>query len=193
MSSAGNLARPFQKARQFNSTDTTFPVRAPQVTPLVQDAAASGLVQEVFSFVEGGNGPVPFAAFIVPYGLGAALDAFDMRVIGWKKIGTDPNLTLRVPFILGSYTCTLCTAVGVAGSPVLATEHFCDTITIISEPTVTADVTRGGTTHVYSPTGNLLAWVRVPLRGCEQIEVTFANRTNTPTKNALVSFLHDEF
>lgn len=188
-----NLARPFQKARQFNSTDTTFPVRIPTVTPLIQDAATTGTAQEVFAFIEGGSGPIPFAAFIMPYGLGAALDAFDMRVIGWKKIGSDPNLRLIVPFILASFTCTLCTAVGVAGSPVLNTEHFCDTITTLSEPTLTADVTRQGTAHIYSPTGNLLAWVRVPLRGCEAVEVTFANRTNTPTKNALVSYLHDEF
>lgn len=188
-----NLARPFQKARQTNSTDTTSPSRVPTVVEPITVSPSSATSQEVIDFIEGGTGPIPFAAFIIPYGLGADNDAFSLSVIGWKKIGTDPNLTLWVPFLLGSYSTIISASVGVAGSPVINTERFADTITIVTEPTQTADVTRSGTTQIYSPTNNTPGWIRVPLRGCSKLELTFANVTNTPTKNALVSFLHDEF
>lgn len=189
-----NLASPFQKARRLSSADTTFPSRVPTVTEPMSAATATTTSQEVIEFVQGqgGNGPIPFAMFVMPFGLGAALDAFAVRCIGWKRIGSDPNLTLWVPFILGTFGTVLGTTTGVAGAPVINTEKFADTITIVNEPTITADVTREGTTKIFSPTGNLPGWFYVPLRGCEKIELCFQNTTNTPTKNALVSFIYDE-
>lgn len=187
-----NLARPYQKARVTSSTSTTFPTRVPTVTEPTTVAPASATSQEVIDFTQGGNGPVPRAIMVTPFGNSADNDAFDIQVLGWRRVGTDPNLTLWVPVILASFRCTMSTSVGVAGSPVGASDRFTDTITVLSEPVMTALTQPLGTVKVYSPTTNVPGWFLLPIEGVEKIELIFANNVNTPTKNALVSFLYEE-
>ena len=127
---------------------------------------------------------------IYPIGLGASNDAYSMRVYGWSRIGSgaSPN-TLWIPALLGEFGVVLGAFVGVASSPVLATEQFADTITIVSEPTVAALTTNDGTTEVFSPTNDTPAWLELRLRGSELLEFDFDYTTNTPGMNALLQFL----
>lgn len=123
-------------------------------------------------------------------GVGADNDAFNIRVLGWSSIGSGPNYgTLWIPSVLGEVTVTLCTTVGVIGGQVMETERFADTITVVIEPTITADVTRQGTMLVTSPANNLIAHFLLSLQGFQKIEFNFGQTTGTPTMNALYSFV----
>lgn len=131
---------------------------------------------------------------VFPIGIGADGDAFSIRVWGWNRCGSgnDVGGIIWIPSILGEFTCTLSTFVGVAGSPVLNTERFADTLGLVAkigEPTTTANTTRDGLTELYSPENNTPAWVEFSLRGAELLEFDFDQTTNTPTMNALLQFL----
>lgn len=176
--------RHYRKVRATNAADTSFPSRVATVT----EPTGGGVIDR--PNVGGGHG-VQF----VFYGTGDADDVFDVRVLGWRKVGGSPT-GLWVPVIIAGLTCTLGTATGVAGAEVVATELFADTVTITSggEPTVTADTTRGGTFRLFSPANNLIAWVAVPLYGFAKLELTFDMTTGDPTgANALYSFLDSDF
>lgn len=182
--------RVFRKARSVNSTSTAFPATAPTRTEPTGDAGtAAGRC--VIDLAARGDGYVPCDVMILPYGLGSANDVFSLRLLGWRKIGT--GLTaLWVPVTLAELACTLGAMTGVAASEVLATELFCDTITIVSEPTTTADVTRVGSVLVSSPANDTVAWAKVPLLGVQKIEFLWDQTTNTPAANALIAMGGDE-
>lgn len=176
--------RHYKKVRTTNAADTSFPSKVPTTT----EPSGGGVINR--SVAGDGSG-----LHLVFYGTGDADDVFDTRVIGWRKVTGGPT-GLWVPTIIAGLTCTLGTATGVAGSEVVATELFADTITITSggEPTVTADTTRGGTFRIFSPTANLIAWVVIPLYGFEKVELTFDMTTNDPTgANALYAFVDNDF
>jgi hypothetical protein len=182
------LGRPFRKALSANSNDSSFASRVPTVVEPTSDGVVN------LAWPHGGT--VPQSLLVLPYGLGSDNDAFDLRVIGWRHIGAvgqGPALAaLWVPTILVEVTCTISAAVGVAGSPVLNTERFADTITVKSagfEPTYTADTTRAGSVRIFSPTNDLVGWFVLALDGLEKIEFTFDQTTNTPTMNALIALL----
>lgn len=131
---------------------------------------------------------------IFPIGLGSDNDVFSLRVWGWSRCGSGNGEAgiIWIPAMLGEFACTISTFVGVAGSPVLATERFADTISIVAtvgEPTLTADVTRTGTTELYSPANDTPAWVELRLRGIELLEFDFDQTTGTPSCNCLLQFL----
>lgn len=178
------LSRPFAKAWAANANTSSFASKIPTITEPTND----GVVNLTAGYSAGGITPITM--MVLPYGLGADEDAFDMRIIGWRHIGpAAPAIPLWVPTILGQFSCTLGTAAGVAGAPVLNTELFADTITVGSEPTITADVTRFGTVRVYSPTANLVAYLIIQVYGCEKVEFSFDQTTNTPTMNCLIALL----
>lgn len=171
-----------RKALATNATTASFTIPAATVTRpsgnLVLDLNATpGQTQ---------NGRVK----LFPYGLGSANDAFSMRLWGWHHVGNDSaGNILWVPSLLVELACTVGAATGVANSPVLNTELFCDTITVVSEPSRTADVTRAGETVVYSPANDSVAWAAVMLHGAELLQWDFDQTTNTPTMNCLYAFL----
>lgn len=174
------LARRHQKAFATNANTSSFPSKVATITEPTNDGVLNILDTGV---------TIPQWAHILPYGLGANNDAASMRVIGWRRVrGTTTDITLWVPEVLCEVACTFSAAVGIAGAPVLNTEAFADTITIVSEPTITADVTRQGTVEVYSPANDTQAYINVRLNGVEKIELTWDQTTNNPTTNALVTF-----
>lgn len=127
---------------------------------------------------------------IFPIGLGANNDAYSFRVWGWSRIGSGVSPgTLWVPAELGEYSCILGNFIGVALSPVLATEFFADTVAVVKEPVTTADVTNAGTTEIFSPANDTPGWIELRLRGVEKLEFDFDQTTNTPTCNLLLQFL----
>lgn len=149
------------KGLSTNSTDASF--TAPAATTTMP---ANGI-----SMRRGGG--VADRIMVIPYGVGDADDVFDMWVTGWRKI-TLSGSTLWVPTRLVKLTCTLGTATGVASSPVLATELFCDTIT--------ASMGVSNVSYeLYSTTDNTPAHAVVNCNGCNLIEFTFDMTTGNPT------------
>lgn len=190
-------SRAFKKAWTANANTSSFASRIPTITEPTNDGVLD---------IKGDGLVVPSQMLIIPYGLGADDDAADMRVIGWRHAGPvdlqGGTRALWIPTILGEFNCTFSTAVGVAGSFVLNTERFADTITIQAlattggrQPTFQGADTTGtplkyyfGDIRIFSIANNLIAYVSMPTYGCEKIEITFDQTTNNPTCNALVAF-----
>ncbi len=149
------------KALATNSTATSF--TAPAAT-LTRPANAISVRRA---------GSVANRIMVVPYALGDDDDVFDMWVTGWRKITAD-GVTLWVPTRLVKLTCTVGTCVGVAASPVLATERFADTIT--------ASMGVSNVSYeLFSTTDNTPAHAIVSLDGCDLVEFTFDLTTGDPT------------
>lgn len=180
-------ATPYRKVRSVNATNTSFPSKIPTGTEPSGDAGtATGA--SVIQLVHGRGGIVPCKAKFIFYGTGDANDVFEAKVIGWERCGSDTS-TLWNPLILAHLVCTLGAMTGVAGKYLVATDLLVDTITVNSEPTITADTTRQGTLEISSPAADLIAFATVPLHGVEKIELIFDTTTGDPTgANALVSF-----
>lgn len=137
------------------------------------------------------GGVVPDAARFFPYGLGADNDAFSMRVFTWSRLQS-AGVTYWVPAQLFEVSCTISGFVGLAGGPVLNTERFADTMSLVAtvgEATTTANTTRDGTVRLYSPANDMPAWVYADLYGAEFLEFDFDQTTNTPTMNCLVELI----
>lgn len=188
----GNISRPLFRALAANANTSAFTAKAPTVTEPTNDGVIS-----LHTFNAGGAA-VPAKAMFWPIGVGADNDAYSLRVIGWRRLGNGAVTgfqTIWVPSIIAEVSCTLSGAVGVANSPVLATERFADTITIVAArqlvaiDTDSAGAASRGTVQILSPTNDTPGFFTAELCGCEKIELLFDQTTNTPTGNALVAFL----
>lgn len=170
---------PFRKARGVNSNDASFPSRVPTTTaPLFAVATAAG-TQQVIPI---GPGVSANSAVIVPYGLGASNDAFNLRVLGWREVRGEGVLTLWVPVVLCELACTVGATTGVAASAVLNTELFVDTLSLTyGNDDVSIDI--------VSNAADLIAHFAVAIKGFQAIELIFDQSTNSPTMNALVSLI----
>lgn len=177
-------ARPMVKAFATNLSATALTKK------VAQTAKPSGN-----GVLELGPAAVPRWMRVFPYGLGSDNDVYVLRITGWHRVGSGPFPgTLWFPETLAELTVTISTFVGVAGSPVLATERFADTIVpvaTIGEPTIQADVTRFGTFVIFSPANDTPAWVKMSSYGCELLQFDIDQTTGTPTGNALLQFLDD--
>lgn len=160
----------YRKARTTNATDTSFASRVATLT----EPTGTGVI-DLRS-----QGASPRWVSLIPYALGDDDDVFEMWVIGWRKVVVD-GVTLWIPTRLVKLTCTVSTAVGVADSPVLATERFADTIT--------ASMGVSNVSYqLFSPTDNTIAHALVSPDGCEKIELIFDSTTGDPTSmNCLVA------
>lgn len=179
---AYDLHRTAARALTTNSSASSFASKVYTVT----EPSGNGIVE----LIRDGGGLVPQRVKLWPIGLGSENDAFSLRIIGWEKIGQGAApATGWIPTIVAELACIVGTAVGVASSPVLNTERFADTITIVTEPTITAATTRQGTVELTSPTNDLIAHAKVWIEGFHKLEFTFDQTTGTPTMNVLFAFL----
>ncbi len=168
---------PWKKALTTSATDTSFPSRIPRATEPTHDGVHA-LSASPYNGGLAQNGLV-----LVPYGLGDDDDVFAMRVIGWRRLGDDIATLIWVPVILAELTCTMSTAVGLAGRLILNTERFCDTIALV---TGNDDVS----VDIVSPTGNVIAHAILDLKGFQKVEFTFDTTTGDPTNcNCLFALL----
>lgn len=151
---------PFRNARSTNATDTAFPSRVPTGTEPTGDG--------VIDLVHGEQGCVRNRALIVAYGTDAADETFAMRVIGWRRLGNDPETLLWVPVTLTEITCTLGASTGVAGREVVATEFFADTMAFVA-----GKGAEGENLRLLSPADDTIAHVEVALQGFAKLEITF--------------------
>ena len=189
---------PLERAFETNSTASSFTSLIPTVTEpagvRVGETGAAG----VFNLLPDGKGLVPDKALVSFFGAGNDNDTFDARLVGWDRIGSHPTSTLWVPRILASFSCTVSQMVGIAGSKVINTDRFVDTITLnaVAGDPVFPDIdgggnaASGGTVQIFSPANNLMAYVSVPILGCEKLQFIF-DSTGATNANALFRFLRE--
>jgi hypothetical protein len=184
----GTRTRAWKKAFLTSQGAASYPSRIPTVKEPSYDGVVDLRAQDWAS------GATPVQVMILPYGTGSNDDAFVMRLLGWRRIGTPegvntPVTVLWVPTPFGEFTCTLGAAVGVAGAAILNTEAFADTIVPVTGKL--PDGTGGAGTalvseiYVETPADDTIAWLTTPLRGFEKIEFCFKYSVNTPAGNAL--------
>lgn len=144
--------RIWQRVLTDNSTATSFASKIPTIT---EPTNGNGV------FDIGGDESLEF----IPFGTDGDNDTFSMRVIGWREhrgaIGND----LWIPSVLAEVTVVLGSVTGVAGTEVVNTEFFADTIALASN---------GGALTVKSQTaGNTVACGKVDITGYKKVEFTF--------------------
>ena len=135
------------------------------------------------------TGAVPCRMKLAFVGVGSDNDVYSARFTGWVRIGTAETGALWLPFPFLEVAATLGTLAGLGTEIVPSTERFADTITIVTERTLTSDVTREGTVEVYSPANNTIAHIIVEPGDFELIQVQEDQTTGTPTANVLVSLM----
>jgi hypothetical protein len=168
--------RQFRRAKTTNSSGG-FTAKVPVLIKPANDG--------VIDLVQDGN-TIPGTLKIMAVGVGSDNDAMAVRLWGWTLVG-GPGATLPVwvPVLIAELNFVLSTTVGVAGTVVPATERIADTVTIVTEASITAATTRQGEVLLTSPATQLPALALVPLRGFELVEFDFDDTVGTPTMNAL--------
>ena len=175
------LSAPFVKARSVNATNTSFPSLIPTAAEPSGDAGtATGSSVIELSNKSLASGKIENAALIVPFGAGSDTNTFSMRVIGWKVVGRGSE-SVWIPVTLAEFSCALSTPVGVAGGAVVATDRFCDTITVVTGNS-------GVSVDVVSPADNTIGSILIDLKGFQKLELAF-DMTGATNGNALVTLL----
>ncbi len=168
-----SFSLPYQKARATDATDTSFASKVPTTTEPTSD----GVVELAKTSL------APTWLMLIPYATAGDNDTADVRVIGWRRV-TASAVTLWVPTILLQFSATFSTAVGVAGSPVLATQRFADTL---SDP-ATGMGAIGVNCQPSSPANNTPGHYLFDARGCQKVEVLLdATAAGTTGMNALIA------
>ncbi len=184
----GTSAQPFRRARLTNATDNGFPTRVPTKTEPTgtgnnaAQATASG-VHSLNGSVRGGIGQN--SVIICPYGVGSNDNTFSFRVIGWRVVDDQSDLSLRewIPVKLAEYSVILSsTPAGAAGGILGATNLFADTIAIVGT-SGNDDISM----EIVSPADNTIAHVVVDLKGAQKLEVTFTTGGSATSCNALIA------
>lgn len=169
------VSQPFRRALATDSTDSAFPSRIPTGT----EPTGNGVID----LAPVGGGVIPNAVLLVPIGTGGDNDTFSVRLIGWRRLGTERATVLWVPVVLVELACTLCAVVGVAGRLVAATERFADTLTLV---TGNDDIS----IDIVSPTGDVVAHALTDLKGSTKFELTFdSTAAGTTAMNCLVALV----
>jgi len=162
-----SLSLPYKVARATDSADTSFPSRVPTVT----EPSGDGVVDIQ------GSGVASTWLMLVPFGTDANNETFDVRVVGWRNVGT-----LWIPTILLQFSATLGNVVGVAGTDVLATHFLADTV---SDP-VAGMGSVGVNCQPSSPANDTPAHYLFDTRGCPKVEILF-DLTGAAAANCLVA------
>ena len=169
---------PIKRALTTSSTATSFATLISTVTEPTGDG--------IWSFLK-----VPWGIHLSFFGAGADDTTFDARIVGWDSIGTDPQLTLWVPRIIASFSCTLSTQIGIASAKLINTDRFADTLTMNTTApqakftdTDSVGAATRGTIPIFSPANNVIAWAVVPLFGFNKIQFDF-DMTGATNGNAV--------
>lgn len=171
-----------------NANTASFPSRVPTITKPANDGVLDLGKEGAY---------VPEFMYLNFYGAGSDNDAFSVRIIKWMHtIDPIPQETLWVPNVILEVSVTLGAQAGIANSPVLDTELFADTITIVHQPLYLgadgANALSRGQVRVFSPADDTIAWIELPVYASEMLEMTCDQTTNTPTMNALYTFMDRE-
>lgn len=150
-----------KKALQTNSTDTSFGALADQVA---EKPSGDGVYNTI------GKNQI----IVWPYGTDAANEAFNMRVVGWWKGNAAWGYS-----VLFEGLCTLGAEVGVASGDVLATEFYCDAITLTSSSTESI---------IKTTTADTPALALIDMVGCQYVQFQF-DLTTAAAANSMYAFV----
>lgn len=179
-------ARLLRRVRTTNEDASSFASKIPTITEPVND----GVLNLV---AEGGRVPECIKLWVLL--LGSSNDVSSMRVIGWHKCLLDGKTTLWIPTPIGEFVCTAGAQGGVAGSAVLNTELFADTIIPVAlklrDGKIAAGTSIMSDYRIESPADDTIAHIIMPIAGFEKLEFTSDQTTNTATFNVLYTFLDD--
>ena len=177
------LTDPGVRALAANANTSAFTAKTAATT-----TRPSGNLVYDLGGILGAGGGFRARCKLTPFGAGSANDTFSLRVYGWSRVVSADKPDLYWPQILLEIACTLGAMTGVAGGPVLDTELFVDTITVVTEEKVGTV----GQTTVMSPANDTPAFAEFRLHGAELLEFDFDQTLNSPTMNALLQFLGGE-
>lgn len=184
------IARSLRRARSVNCNNAAYnTIGDTFVEPKGDPGTAAGDVVTDLAMQSQGQGWVPTYLELWPYGLGVAGNTFNMRIIAWQRI-IDPVIQALgfpcqwAPSEIAEFVCTLGTDTGVVGGTPSNLELYATTITITTEESISANVSRIGTVLVISPTTGIRGHIRVDMEGVEKFELLFAQGTGSPTMNA---------
>lgn len=178
-----NVLRSHFLAKSSNSTAASFTSKIPTLTEPTGDG--------VFTLASTPGSQLASKLKIIGFGTDAGDETFLLKVIGWNYLRNQSqnqhNLWVPVPIFQGTFT--LGTAAGIANTGIGSSNLFADTIAITLEPTLTADVTRGGISELVSPANNTVAHVIISLCGFQKIEIDFDRNSSAASANALLQLL----
>lgn len=172
-----------RRARTLGSTATSF--TAPTVSrsrPPEDDGTATSRVAIPCFSTAKLDGPVHNQLVLYPFGVGNDGTTYDFRVIGWRVVQQSSTFDLWFPMILAAFSCTLSQFVGLAGSPMVATDRAVDTISR------TANLGSDLSGEVVSPQNDTPGRIKLDLEGCSYWEPTF-DMTGATSGNLLYGYL----
>lgn len=183
----GTQWTPLFKARSVNETSANFVAKVPMATePLDDVPGVTTATSQASINMRHGATILQNGLMILPYGVGADNTTFSMRFIGWRRLGAsnDPTRYIWVgPIMLGEFNCIIDSdLVGLAGRLIVATEFFCDTITL-QGTSGNANISH----EILSPAdGVTMAHVILDTKACDRVEPSFKVGTAT-SANALIA------
>ena len=194
-SQIGTASGSWRRARQTNSTDanyrTVVAIKGFDNGPTGDGSNASQTTSKCIlelvprEFTSGLK--LPNGIVILPYGTGADATTMLLRVLGWTIVEEpdSPNYQwLWKDMLLGEFTCTLSTPVGIAGAVVDENQRFCDTIALVGTSGSTASH------DLVSPATNLTGSIVMDLKGAHRVELNFDRNGSASSCNALYRWLY---
>ena len=161
----------YQKALGTNSTSGSF-------SALVAEAAPPGRseTRAVFSTLNNQGRQRWNTLVVLPYGGDTNTDIMNVKVVGWNQTASG---RLWVAELKCEIQATMSSSLpGLAGNDVVATEFFCDTLTLTT-----------GVAVLYTGTADVdIAYFKVGISGFELVEILFDLGTGGNQMNALVRF-----
>ena len=161
----------YQRALITNSTSGSFSALVAEAAPPAMSSTRS-----VFS-TQPNKGRQRWNTLVVlPYGGNTDNDIMNIKVAGWNQTASG---RLWVPEVKCELACTMSSSLpGLAGNDIVATEFFCDTLTLTT-----------GVAVLYTGTADVdIAYFKVGISGFELVEILFDLGTGGDVMNALVRF-----
>ncbi len=160
-----------------NSTDTSFPSTIPIIAPI-------GLLPPLTIAMGYGGAQAQNFVKVLPISVGNDDTTYLIRLWVWHLMGSGTDTSggavqLWIPHLIFEGTCTAGTTVGVAGTAVLATERFADTIVAATAYATLPSV------EVVSPADNTPAHILVDMKGAQMLGATFNRNSSATSCNAL--------
>lgn len=180
-------ALPFVKARSVNQESSTFVAKVPTGTEPRGDAnnTTGSSIIELSPGENSLGGIAANGAVIVPFGNESNNTTFSMRIIGWRRIGANPQTALWIPVTLAEVVCTMANIAGQDGREIRDLDLFVDTIALVGT-TGNANVS----IDINSPAdGVSIAHCVVDLKGFQKLELSFSTGSSADSCNALVALL----
>lgn len=120
---------------------------------------------------------IPSAVMVVPYGAGSDNATLELRIYGFRPVGTT-----WTPYLLAQVTCTLCATTGVSGGTVGTGNRYVDTVTLATGYNANVGV------EVVSPANDTPAHIVVVTKGSPVLLFDF-DMTGATSANCLVAEL----